>query len=126
MELQMLLCHRTYESKGVRISVADSEAAFRLGLGDAHVIFGHTHRAGPFPGDDQSEWSRPVPGAGPAGRLKLFNTGSWTYNSVFMTQAQGENPYWPGAGVLVEDEGPPVLLRLLSDRTDAQLKPVRA
>ena len=22
-----------------------------------HVIFGHTHRAGPFPGDDLAEWT---------------------------------------------------------------------
>ncbi len=30
---------------------AMGEVAARLGLGDAHVIFGHTHRAGSLPGD---------------------------------------------------------------------------
>ena len=35
---------------------AMGEVAARLELGDAYVVFGHTHRAGPFPGDDESEW----------------------------------------------------------------------
>ena len=35
---------------------AMGEVADRLGLGDAYVIFGHTHRAGPLPGDSESEW----------------------------------------------------------------------
>ena len=32
------------------------EVADRLKLGDAHVVFGHTHRAGPLPGDDERDW----------------------------------------------------------------------
>ena len=35
---------------------AMDEVGARLGLGDACVVFGHTHRAGPLPGDDRGEW----------------------------------------------------------------------
>jgi predicted phosphodiesterase len=100
---------------------AMSEVAARLDLGDAYVVFGHTHRAGPLPADDQSEWrgtSGSVAGAG----ARLVNTGSWTYNSIFLTATPGESPYWPGTCVLVEDSGPPVLKRLLVDRSHAELR----
>ena len=90
---------------------AMGEVASRLGLGDACVVFGHTHRAGPLPGESGPEWR--------AGRL--VNTGCWTYSPVFLTATPGESPYWPGTCVLVEDSGPPVLLRLLQDRTHAEL-----
>jgi predicted phosphodiesterase len=95
------------------------EVAARLGLGDAHVIFGHTHRAGPLPADIQAEWH------GPRG-ARLINSGCWTYDSYFLTGPPGESPYWPGGSVLVEDSGPPRLLRLLEDRTHAQLAPASA
>jgi hypothetical protein len=93
---------------------AMGEVAARLGLGDAYVIFGHTHRTGPLPDDDQQEWR---------GRLgaRLVNTGSWTYSAVFLTATPGESPYWPGGCVLVEDSGPPVLKRLLAARSHAEL-----
>jgi hypothetical protein len=94
--------------------LAMGEVAARIGLGDAHVIFGHTHRAGPFPGDDQSEW-RGRSGA------RLVNCGSWTYAPIFLTATPGESPYWPGVCVLVEDTGAPKLLRLLQDRSHEQL-----
>ncbi|HEX4837135.1 MAG TPA: metallophosphoesterase [Solirubrobacteraceae bacterium] len=93
---------------------AMGEVAVRLGLGDAHVIFGHTHRSGPLPGDVETEWR------GPAG-ARLLNTGCWTYNAYFLAGAPGESPYWPGRGVLVEDYGPPVLWRLLDDCDRAAL-----
>jgi hypothetical protein len=94
------------------------EVAARLGLGDAYVIFGHTHRAGPLPGDREDEWR------GRAG-ARLVNAGSWTYAPVFLTKTPGESPYWPGTCVLVEDSDPPVLQRLLLDRTHAELRPPR-
>jgi hypothetical protein len=89
---------------------AMGEVAAHLGLGDAHVVFGHTHRAGPLPKDDPREWG---------GRLgaRLVNTGSWTYASIFLTATPGESPYWPGGCVLVEDSGPPVYRCLLEDRS---------
>jgi hypothetical protein len=98
---------------------AMDEVAVRLGLGEANVIFGHTHRAGPLPGDATREWQ------GRAG-ARLLNTGSWTYAGVFLTATPGESPYWPGSCVLVEDSGPPVVVRLLQDRSREQLRPLRA
>jgi hypothetical protein len=92
---------------------AIGEVAARLDLGDAHVVFGHTHRAGPLPGDDAQEWLG-------RGGARLVNSGSWIYDVSFVS-APGESPYWPGTCVLVEDAGPPVLKRLLMDRTHAEL-----
>jgi hypothetical protein len=93
---------------------AMGEVAARLQLGDAYVVFGHTHRAGPLPDDAQHEWR------GRAG-ARLVNTGSWTYSSIFLTAKPGESPYWPGVCVVVDDEGPPTVRRLLIDRTHAQI-----
>jgi Calcineurin-like phosphoesterase len=95
---------------------AMGEVAARLDLGDAYVVFGHTHRAGPFAGDRESEW-RGRTGA------RLINTGCWTYDAIFLSPTPGESPYWPGTCVLVEDSGPPVLKQLLLDRSHAELWP---
>ena len=95
---------------------AMGEVAARIGLGDAYVVFGHTHRSGPLPGDEQGEWR------GRAG-ARLVNAGSWTYAAIFLTGNPGESPYWPGTCVLVDDDGPPVLRQLLADRTRAELAP---
>lgn len=97
---------------------AMGEVASRLGLGDAHVIFGHTHRAGPLAGDDPSEWSG-------SGGARLLNAGCWTYDGYFVRGAPGESPYWPGGAVLVEDEGPPTLLRLLDRCSTEELAAAR-
>jgi hypothetical protein len=83
------------------------------------VVFGHTHRAGPLPGDDEHEW-RGRQGA------RLLNSGSWTYASIFVGHTPGESPYWPGAGVLLEESGPPVIVRMLQDRARADIRPIRA
>ncbi|MFZ2114797.1 MAG: metallophosphoesterase [Solirubrobacteraceae bacterium] len=96
---------------------AMGEAAARLGLGDAHVIFGHTHRAGPLTGDIDAEWRGP-------GGARLLNAGCWTYDSYFVTDTPGESPYWPGGAVLVEDDAPPILRRLLDDRSKVELAAV--
>jgi len=98
--------------------VAMGEVAARLGLGDAYVVFGHTHRAGPLAGDAPHEWR------GRAG-ARLVNAGSWTYARIFLRRAGPENPYWPGTCVLVEDDRPPRLLHLLGDRTHAQIASTR-
>jgi predicted phosphodiesterase len=97
---------------------AMGEVAARLGLGDAYVVFGHTHRAGPLPGDDEQEWRG-------RGGARLVNAGSWTYAPIFLTAKPGESPYWPGTCVLVEDSGPPVVKRLLQDRAHADIRPPR-
>ncbi len=99
---------------------AMGEVAERLDLSPparpAWVVFGHTHRAGPLPGDDAAEWRAP-------GGARLMNTGCWTYDSHFLTSTPGESPYWPGCCVLVEDGGPPVLRRLLATRSHSELTP---
>jgi len=95
---------------------AMGEVAARLELADAYVVFGHTHRAGPFPDDQPAEWF------GRAG-ARLVNCGSWTYSRFFLDDAAGVSPYWPGTAVLVDEDGPPRVLSLLADRTHAQLAP---
>ena len=97
---------------------AMGEVAARLGLEDAHVVFGHTHRPGPLPDDESAEWRG-------RGGARLCNTGSWTYAGIFLGGAPDESPYWPGSCVLVEDSGPPVVRRLLQDHTLEQIRPPR-
>ncbi len=98
---------------------AMGEVAARLGLGDAYVVFGHTHRAGPLAGDRESEWR----GAGDA---RLVNCGCWTYDSYFLTATPGESPYWPGCAALVEERGAPQVLRLLAGFDHEELLPPTA
>ncbi len=95
------------------------EVVRRLGIGADHVLFGHTHRAGPWPTDDAAEWRAP-------GGAALVNTGSWVYQPHFLTGAPGTSPYWPGSAVLVDDEGPPRLVALLRDRGHDALRPAQA
>ena len=83
---------------------------------DSYVVFGHTHRAGPLPGDEESEW------VGRSG-ARLVNCGSWAYSPTFLTRRQGESPYWPGSCVLVQDSGPPVVVRLLQELSHEQMLP---
>ena len=78
-----------------------TEVLARLEVPAAHVIFGHTHRAGPLPGDDPSEWGR------------LLNTGSWVYEARFIGADPLGSPYRPGFAVIVADDGPPELVNLL-------------
>jgi hypothetical protein len=77
-----------------------------LGIEARHVIFGHTHRAGPLPGDAQAEWVA-------AGDARLLNTGSWVHMRGFLGDDPARSPYRPGFAALVGDEGPPELVNLL-------------
>ncbi len=95
---------------------AMGEVAARLGLGEAHVVFGHTHRPGPLDHDEASEWVG-------RGGARLINCGSWTYAGIFLEASAAESSYWPGTAVLVPDQGPPVVRRLLQDRTREELRP---
>jgi len=67
-----------------------------------HVIFGHTHRAGPLPGDDLAEWTT-LSGS------QLWNSGTWFHESAFVQDGDLSNPYLPGTVLTLEDEGPPRL-----------------
>jgi hypothetical protein len=92
------------------------EVLRRLGVTAPHVVFGHTHRAGPWPRDDAAEWTTPA-------GSRLHNTGSWVYQPHFLSAEPNSSPYWPGTAVLVEDEGPPTLIRLLGERGHRVLRP---
>jgi len=91
--------------------IAATEAARRLRLAPAHLVFGHTHRTGQLPRDPRSEWRTPA-------GTQLHNAGNWIFDPLFMGRApQSANPYWPGGAILVEDGDrppPPRLERLLA------------
>jgi hypothetical protein len=91
-----------------------AEALARLEVRAAHVIFGHTHRPGPLPGDDPGEWRAPH-------GVRLHNAGSWVYQRQFVAHGGSANPYWPGTAILLDGDGPPSMLRLLAERTHADL-----
>jgi hypothetical protein len=113
-----------------------------LGIDARHVIFGHTHRAGPLPGDDPREWTTraaaapaaapaapaaagaAATGAGPSGPggARLHNCGSWVLETHLMTRVAPESPYWPGGCVIVDDDDPaPRLERLLGGLSAVEL-----
>ncbi len=88
------------------------EAIFRLGVAAPYVVFGHTHRAGPFPGDDAGEWMTAAGG-------RLINTGSWVHEPAYLGRRPAESPYRAGFAVRVPAEsGEPELVNLL-DRISA-------
>jgi hypothetical protein len=76
------------------------EAARRLDIDAPWVVWGHSHRSGPWPNDDESEWRTAAGG-------RMVNCGCWVRG-----RGLGSGPYAPGTAVLVEDDGPPRLLRL--------------
>ena len=94
---------------------AATEMSVRLGLTDAHVVTGHTHRAGP--GDGEEAWK--LPGGG-----HLHNTGSWVFASAFHHPGTPPSPYWPGTVTWLEDSGPPRRARLLHQHEHDQLKDI--
>jgi hypothetical protein len=95
---------------------ATAQVLGSLGVTAPYVIFGHTHRAGPLPADDPGDWVTATGG-------RMINSGSWVYDRHFVGEVPGESPYWPGGCVMVEEDGPPELRRLLGDRRRAELEP---
>jgi hypothetical protein len=96
---------------------AVAEVARRLRVAPAHLVFGHTHRAGPLGGDDPREWRTPA-------ATQLHNSGSWVYEMLFVGREQrSSSPYWPGGAIALDDGGPPRLERLLDDVPDRVLRP---
>jgi hypothetical protein len=78
-----------------------TEVLDRLDVRAPHVIFGHTHRAGPLPRDDRGEWGR------------LLNIGSWVHEPRFIGDDPLGSPYRPGFAAVVGEDGPPELVNLL-------------
>jgi UDP-2,3-diacylglucosamine pyrophosphatase LpxH len=92
---------------------AATELARRLELDAAHVITGHTHRAGPR--EDEGVWEL-------AGGGRLHNTGSWVFASAFHHPGTPPGPYWPGTVTWVDDEGPPRRVSLLEEHPRETLR----
>jgi UDP-2,3-diacylglucosamine pyrophosphatase LpxH len=108
-EFEPDLSARTVTHSGI---VAATEMTERLGVGAAHVITGHTHRAGP--GENEAEWA--LPGGG-----RLHNSGSWVFATAFHHPGTPPGPYWPGTVTWLEDEGSPRHTRLLVDHPREEL-----
>jgi predicted phosphodiesterase len=97
---------------------AMGEVLDHLGVHSDHVVFGHTHRSGPWPPRDApGDWVTPS-------GTRLWNTGCWLYSEAFLTGAPNESPYWPGVCVRVGTEGPPEPDRLLGALGHAELSPL--
>jgi hypothetical protein len=77
---------------------AMGEVLARLGVGPRTVIFGHTHRAGPLPGEDPAEWRTP-------GGSRLLNTGCWVRERGLAGPDPARSPYRPGWAAWVADTG---------------------
>ncbi|HEX5763421.1 MAG TPA: metallophosphoesterase [Solirubrobacterales bacterium] len=92
---------------------AATELVRRLELDAAHVLTGHTHRAGP--GGDDAEWELPDGG-------RLHNTGSWVFASAFHRPGTPPSPYWPGTVTWLEDDAPPRRSQLLLGRSRDELR----
>src|SRR4051794_3041954 len=86
----------------------------RLAVRAPHVVWGHTHRSGPWPRDDLAEWRTTAGG-------RIHNAGSWVYQPHLLSERPGASPYWPGTAVLLEDDRSPRLVSLLGDRSHAEL-----
>ena len=91
---------------------AMGEVVQRLGIEARHVVFGHTHRRGPMPEED--EWRED-------GGPNLWNSGSWVHSPSLLRSRAENSPYWPGTVVFVEDDGPPRIEHLLDDWTREDL-----
>ena len=92
--------------------LAMARVAEVLAPGAEHVIFGHTHRPGPLPGDEQAEWTT-------LSGTRLWNTGSWLYEDAFITTGR-DSPYWPGTVLTLEESGPPRIENALSEIDELQ------
>ncbi|MDE3133096.1 MAG: metallophosphoesterase family protein [Acidobacteriota bacterium] len=87
--------------------LAFGEVLSVLGLSPSYALFGHTHRAGPLPGDAQTEWVTPA-------GVRMLNSGCWVHESTaFMSEEPRDNPYRPGFAIELDDDGPPRLVNLL-------------
>ena len=85
---------------------AFAEVLGRLEVDARYALFGHTHRAGPLPGEAGAEWSAPQGTA-------IVNTGSWILEPAWVGSEPATSPYRPGFAAVVEDTGAPQLVNLL-------------
>jgi hypothetical protein len=76
-------------------------------------VFAHTHRPGPL--DGETGWEVP-------GGSRLHNCGSWFYAPMLLGRTAAGSAFWPGTCLVVEDDGPPRLVRLLDGVSHAELR----
>ena len=88
---------------------AITEVVSRLEVEAEHVIFGHTHRAGPLPDDAGSEGWAP-----PRARRACGTPGAGSTSRRSSARPRGAARTGPARAV-VNDDGPPQLLNLLRD-----------
>ena len=84
----------------------------RLRIEADWIVFGHTHRAGPLPGE--GDWRAPT-GA------RLVNCGAWTWAPQLASGSAGKGPYWPGRMVVVDEKGPPRLVGVLEELPESEM-----
>jgi hypothetical protein len=83
------------------------EVLERLEVRASHVIFGHSHRAGPLPGDMAAEWLL-------RGSTRLINAGCWVHEPAYLGSSPSTSPYRAGFAVrLSDDASEPELVNLL-------------
>jgi DNA repair exonuclease SbcCD nuclease subunit len=87
-----------------------------LGIDADYVVFGHVHRLGPLPGDEEADW------AGAGGRPRIVNTGSWIYEPLLVGDVTPPHPYWPGGAAILEDEAGPQPVGLLDTTAASALR----
>lgn len=88
---------------------AMGRVAATLGLGDAHVVFGHTHRRGPLRAEDARAWQL-------ADGARLVNCGCWLGDAPTLVSAPVRSHRgWPCA--IVRDSGPPTVELLGAPRS---------
>jgi predicted phosphodiesterase len=92
-------------------AIAMAQVVKRLEIDATHVLFGHTHRRGPLPGE--AAWL--------AGDSILLNTGSWVHAPGLLGPNARSSPYWPGTIAVVEDDAPPRLEHLLESLSREEL-----
>ena len=93
------------------------EVLRRLDITAPHVIWGHSHRSGPWPGDDLAEW------ATPAG-TRILNAGSWVYEPHYLgDDADRPRPTGRAPPSWSRTAAPPRLIRLLRRSTGAGATP---
>jgi hypothetical protein len=84
---------------------AIGEVLLRLRVEAGFTVFGHTHRAGPLPGDDPVGWRTST-------GVRLVNCGCWVGEAT-LAGGDRDSPYRPGFCVRLDDDGEPELVNLL-------------
>jgi hypothetical protein len=98
--------HHTNEHLRQAGLAAFGDVVAGLQIDARYVISGHTHRAGPLPGDELSEWLAPT-GA------RMINIGCWVDEPAFVGDQPLTSPYRAGFCAWIRDGAAPELRCLL-------------